>query len=303
MINKFKMKHKKLILTHILKIIRPHQWVKNILVFIPMLMSHNLNFNNFILSTKAFIIFSLVASSIYVINDIVDIKSDQKHPYKKNRPLAAGLININQCKYLILSLLLFCCLFLIDINKNFLILIISYFAISNLYTFVFKKYVIIDLLILASLYTIRIIGGGFITDISVSIWLLSFSIFFFLSLAAIKRQIEIINFKKIKKGKITGRGYIVSDQKIINMIAISAGYISILVLVLYINSPQVISLYSSPNILWGMSLIMLFWISRIMLMSSRKKIEDDPIVYAIKDRISYICLFLILCIMWLGITI
>ena len=297
------MNHKNWIFVHIFKIIRPHQWVKNILVFVPMLMSHNFNINNFILSTKAFIIFSLVASSIYVVNDIVDIKSDQKHPYKKNRPLAAGLININQCKYIILTLLLFSIFFLIDINNNFLILIVSYFVISNLYTFFFKKYAIIDLLILSSLYTIRIIGGGFITDISVSIWLLSFSIFFFLSLAAIKRQVEIINFKKNKKSKITGRGYIVSDQKIINMISICSGYMSILVLVLYINSPQVISLYSSPNILWGMCLIMLFWISRIILMSSRRKIEDDPIVYAIKDKISYICLLLILCIMWLGISI
>ena len=297
------MSHKNLIFIHIFKIIRPHQWVKNILVFIPMLMSHNLNINNFILSTKAFIIFSLVASSIYVINDIVDIKSDKKHPYKKNRPLAAGLININQCKYIILSLLVFCFFFLIDIDNNFFILIVSYFIISNLYTFFLKKYVIVDLLILSSLYTIRIIGGGFITGISVSIWLLSFSIFFFLSLAAIKRQVEIINFKKNKKVKIAGRGYIVSDQKIINMISICSGYISILVLVLYINSPQVISLYSSPDILWGVCLIMLFWISRIMLMSSRKKIEDDPIVYAIKDKISYICLLFILCIMWLGISI
>lgn len=297
------MKHKNLIFTYIFKIIRPHQWVKNILVFVPMLMSHSFSMNNFILSTKAFIIFSLVASSIYVINDIVDIKSDQKHPYKRNRPLAAGLININQCKYIIIFLLLFSIFFLIGVNKDFLILIILYFIISNLYTFFFKKYVIIDLLILASLYTIRIIGGGFITGISISIWLLSFSIFFFLSLAAIKRQIEIINFKKNKKVKITGRGYIVNDQKIINMIALYSGYTSILILVLYINSPQVISLYSSPNILWGMCLIMLFWISRIMFMSSKKKIEDDPIVYAIKDKISYICLLFILCIMWLGISI
>lgn len=297
------MNHKNLIFSHIFKIIRPHQWVKNILVFVPMLMSHSLNINNFILSTKAFIIFSLVASSIYVINDIVDIKSDQKHPYKRNRPLAAGLININQCKYIIFSLLFFCIFFLIDTNKNFLILIISYFIISNLYTFIFKKYVVIDLLILASLYTTRIIGGGLITDISISIWLLSFSVFFFLSLAAIKRQIEITNFKKNKKVRIAGRGYIVSDQKIINMIVVCSGYMSILILVLYINSPQVINLYSSPSILWGICLIMLFWISRIMLMSSRKKIEDDPIVYAIKDKISYICLLLILCIMWLGISI
>ena len=111
------MNDKNLIFTHILKIIRPHQWVKNILVFTPMLMSHNFDLNNFIISAKAFIIFSLTASIIYVINDIVDEKSDQNHPYKKHRPLAAGLITINQCKLLIFILLILCALFLIDVNK------------------------------------------------------------------------------------------------------------------------------------------------------------------------------------------
>jgi 4-hydroxybenzoate polyprenyltransferase len=146
----------------------------------------------------------------------------------------------------------------------------------------------------------RIIGGGLITDISVSIWLLSFSIFFFLSLAAIKRQIEIVNTKKIKKKNIAGRGYIVEDYKTISIIAVSAGYISILILVLYINSSQVLNLYSFPHVLWGISVVMLFWISRLILNSSKGKIKDDPVAYAIKDKISYLCLFLILCIMLLG---
>ena len=135
MIKVFYMNTKNLTFVNILKIIRPYQWVKNILVFIPMLMAHQLTINNFILSIKAFIIFSLIASSIYVINDIADIKSDKKHPYKKYRPLAAGLINIDQCKILIFFLLFLSGLFLIKTNVNFFLLIISYFIISNFFTF------------------------------------------------------------------------------------------------------------------------------------------------------------------------
>ena len=297
------MSNTNLLFSNIFKILRPYQWVKNILVFIPMLMSHKLNYENFFLSLKAFVIFSLVSSIVYVINDISDIKSDQKHPYKKYRPLAAGLISIKECKTLILFLIIFCGLFLFDINTNFLLLIIFYFIISNLYTFIFKKFIFIDLLILTILYTLRIVGGGLITDISVSIWLLSFSIFFFISLASVKRQIELINAKKLRYKKIYGRGYVVDDKKTINLISAFSSYISILVLILYINSPQVLKLYSSPNILWGICIIMFFWVSRIISVAKKGKIKDDPIVYAINDKISYLCLVLILCIIWLGITI
>ena len=302
MIKVFYMNTKNLKFVNILKIIRPYQWVKNILVFIPMLMAHQLTINNFILSIKAFIIFSLIASSIYVINDIVDVESDKKHPYKKYRPLAAGLINIDQCKILIFLLLLLCGLFMITTNVNFFLLIISYFIISNLYTFILKRYVYIDLLILAILYTLRIISGGLITDISVSIWLLSFSIFFFISLASVKRQIELLNYKKLNKKEISGRGYSLKDESVINNISILSGCVSILVLIFYINSPQVLKLYSSPLIMWGICVIMLFWISRIIIIAKKGKIKDDPIVYAINDKISYLCLLLILCIIWLGIT-
>ena len=303
MINISFMNSRYLLFNNIIKIIRPYQWVKNTLVFIPMLMSHDLNLENLILSIKAFIILSLTASSIYVINDIVDIKSDQNHPYKKNRPLAAGLISLNQCKTLIIFLLFLCIISLLGVNTNFLLLVIFYFIISNLYTFILKKFIIIDLLILSSLYTLRIMGGGFITDISVSIWLLSFSIFFFISLASVKRRIELINVEKFKKKEISGRGYTPSDKKIINFISVSSGFISILVLIFYINSPQVLKLYSYPDILWGMCLIMLFWISRMIVNSNKGRIKDDPIIYAIKDKISYVCLLSILCIIWLGITI
>ena len=288
---------------HIFKIIRPHQWVKNVLVFTPLLMSHNFDFNNLILSTKAFIIFSLIASSIYVINDIVDLKSDQNHPFKKYRPLAAKLITVNHCKILILILLALVTVLLLNVNKEFIMIIISYFILSNLYTFFFKKIVIIDLLILSLLYTSRILGGGYIADTSTSLSLLLFSVFFFTSLAAVKRLIELVNIIKFKKKRIHGREYTIKHKKMIYWIAILTGLISILVLIFHINSPVVIKQYSFPDILWIICFVMLFWISRIIYVSNKGQIKDDPIVYAISDKISYLCLAIILFIFWLGVNI
>ena len=297
------MNHKNFKIIHIFKIIRPHQWVKNVLVFTPLLMSHNFDFNNLILSTKAFIIFSLIASSIYVINDIVDLKSDQNHPFKKYRPLAAKLITVNHCKILILILLALVTVLLLNVNKEFIMIIISYFILSNLYTFFFKKIVIIDLLILSLLYTSRILGGGYIADTSTSLSLLLFSVFFFTSLAAVKRLIELVNIIRFKRKKIHGREYTIKHKKMIYWIAILTGWISILVLIFHINSPVVIKQYSFPDILWIICFVMLFWISRIIYVSNKGQIKDDPIVYAISDKISYLCLAIILFIFWLGVNI
>ena len=297
------MNHKNFKIIHIFKIIRPHQWVKNVLVFTPLLMSHNFDFNNLILSLKAFIIFSLIASSIYVINDIVDLKSDQNHPFKKYRPLAAKLITVNHCKILILILLALVTVLLLNVNKEFIMIIISYFILSNLYTFFFKKIVIIDLLILSLLYTSRILGGSYIADTSTSLSLLLFSVFFFISLAAVKRLTELVNIVRFKKKKIHGREYTIKHKKMIYWIAILTGWISILVLIFHINSPVVIKQYSFPDILWIMCFVMLFWISRIIYVSNKGQIKDDPIVYAISDKISYLCLAIILFIFWLGVNI
>ena len=297
------MTYKNFKIINIFKIIRPHQWVKNVLVFTPLLMSHNFDFNNLILSTKAFIIFSLIASSIYVINDIVDLKSDQNHPFKKYRPLAAKLITVNHCKILILILLALVTVLLLNVNKEFIMVIISYFILSNLYTFFFKKIIIIDLLILSLLYTSRILGGGYIADTSTSLSLLLFSVFFFTSLAAVKRLTELVNNIRFKKKKIHGREYTIKHKKMIYWIAILTGWISILVLIFHINSPVVIKQYSFPDILWIICFVMLFWISRIIYVSNKGQIKDDPIVYAISDKISYLCLVIILFIFWLGVTI
>jgi len=291
------MNKKEDIFYNLLKISRPYQWVKNTLVFLPMIMSHNLNLEKLTNSFIGFIVFSIIASSIYIINDIADKEADKKHPFKKKRPLAAGLIKIDHCLYLVFSLLIISGILLIYTNKYFIILIFIYFIISNTYTFFLKKLIIIDLITLSFLYTLRIIGGGLIADISISIWLISFSVFFFIALASVKRLIEILNSKQPKNKKIAGRGYLNKDKNILNTIAYISAYGSIFILILYINSPQVLGLYSSPIILWLMIFVMFFWISRIIVISNKYIIKDDPIIFAIKDLISYICLFLILCIM------
>lgn len=289
-------------LVNFLKIMRPYQWIKNTLVFIPMIMAHNITWDSFFYSTKAFIILSLVASTIYIINDIADINSDKLHTYKKFRPLAAGTISLIQSKILILFLIIFSSVLIINTNKNFQMLVVGYFIVSNLYTFLLKKYVIIDILILASLYTLRIIGGGLITNIYVSFWLISFSFLFFVSLAAVKRKLELKNIKKSNQEVLHGRGYIVKDLKMISNVSLFFAIASIFIFILYLNSSQTMSLYSSPKVLWIVCLILIYWISRILIISNKGEINDDPIIFAIYDKNSYFCVVLILFFLWIGTT-
>jgi len=168
------------------------------------------------------------------------------------------------------------------------------FILSFLYSIVFKKKVILDICILGILYTFRIVGGGFTTEIQLSFWLLAFSIFLFLSLAAIKRQSELVDLKNRKRINIIGRGYLTNDLPIISTIAISSGFISVLLAGLYINSPDVLALYSKPWTLGVASIILLFWIMNIVFASSRGLVNDDPIIYAIKDNTSRVCFIAII---------
>ena len=289
-------------LVNFLKIMRPYQWIKNTLVFIPMIMAHNITYDSFFNSTIAFIILSLVASTIYIINDIADINSDKLHTYKKFRPLAAGTISLIQSKILILFLIIFSSVLIINTNKNFQMLVVGYFIVSNLYTFLLKKYVIIDILILASLYTLRIIGGGLITNIYVSFWLISFSFLFFVSLAAVKRKLELNNIKRSNQTILHGRGYTFKDLKMISNLSLIFAIVSIFIFILYLNSSQVINLYSSPKVLWIVCLILIYWISRILIISNKGEINDDPIIFAIYDKNSYFCVVLILFFLWIGTT-
>ncbi len=275
--------------TPYVKALRPHQWLKNILVFLPMLLAHELTFGAFASSLLAFVAFSLVASSVYVLNDLLDLAADRAHPRKCKRPFASGSLPIAHGTGLAAGL--FGAGFILSLLAGplFLFVMVCYYAMTTGYSLYFKRRMVIDICVLAGLYTMRIIAGGVAAAIPLSVWLLAFSIFLFFALAAVKRQAELVDTMKAGKLGATGRGYHVDDLAIISQMALASGYISVLVLALYMNSAQVVLLYPNPQILWGICLVLLFWVSWIVMTTHRGDMHDDPIVFAVKDRISRIC--------------
>jgi 4-hydroxybenzoate polyprenyltransferase/phosphoserine phosphatase len=274
--------------------LRPHQWLKNTLVFVPMLAAHQLNLTTFGQSLLAFIAFNLVASSVYILNDLLDLRPDRAHPRKLARPLASGLIPIAHGSWMAPLLLLAGALIALTVGGAFALVILGYFIAATAYSLDLKRRLVIDICMLAGLYTLRILAGGAATGIPMSVWLLGFSAFCFLALAAVKRQAELVDSIASGEVKAHGRGYHVDDLPLVTNIAISAGYVSVLVMALYVNSPDVRDLYSNPYALWGICLVVLYWISRMVMIAHRGRMHDDPVVYAVKDRISRICFLLVL---------
>lgn len=277
-----------------LKATRPHQWMKNILIFLPMLAAHQIDGPSFWASLLAFVAFSLVASSVYVLNDLLDLNADRAHPRKRLRPFAAGSIPIASGTWMAASLFAVGILIASFLGPAFFGVVIGYYGLTTGYSLYLKRRIVIDICVLAGLYTVRIVAGGAATGIPLSVWLLAFSIFFFLSLAAVKRQTELVD--NIGQGKLeaSGRGYHVDDLPIISMISISAGYVAVLVMALYVNSPAVMELYGHPEALWGVCAVLLYWITRTVMLAHRGEMHDDPVVYAAKDRLSQICFIIIL---------
>lgn len=272
-----------------IKALRPHQWLKNVLVFIPMLLAHNLTVGALFAGLAAFVSFSLVASSVYALNDLLDLDADRNHARKRKRPFAAGDLPLSWGTGMAAGLLLAGGLLAALIGPVFLLVMAIYYGATTAYSFYFKRRAVVDVTVLAGLYTVRVIAGGVAIGVPLSPWLLAFSIFFFFALAAVKRQAELVDNLKAGKIKPTGRGYRNEDVEIISQMAIGSGYVSILLLALYMNSPAVAALYSSPQILWGICLVLLYWISRVVLLAHRGEVDDDPIIFAVKDRISRIC--------------
>ncbi len=276
------------LLFNFLKEIRTYQWIKNTLVFLPLIAANKFDSNLIVQSILAFFAFSLSASSLYIFNDLLDLKSDRDHPKKCKRPFASGSLSLiyGSIGGFILLILGFMCAFKISLLFSFVLAI--YYTSTICYSLFLKKKSLFDIFLLSGLYTIRILGGGVATNLEISFWLLAFSIFVFLSLASIKREAELIELKERGKIALHGRAYIVSDLNFISIISISSGLISILVLALYINSPKVLDLYINPQLLWIACCLFLFWILRICFKTQRGEMESDPIIFALKDKISQI---------------
>ena len=291
---------KKSVFTTWFSALRIHQWAKNLLVFVPLLTGHAYNSSVSVSQAViAFLLFGIAASSIYLINDLFDIEADRHHPTKKNRPIANGEINLFHAWLVWPSMLTFSVVLAIyALPIAFVIVLAGYIILTLTYTVLFKKWVFFDVLVLAILYCVRIIGGAFAVSLTISFWLLLFSMFVFLSLALMKRFGELKATKTNDTQKrLLGRGYLLEDLETIGSMGICSGYISVLVLALYLQDPQIIKLYEVPQQLWVMCPLMLFWISRSWLLTNRGLMNDDPIVFALRDRISWIVGFAMVAVM------
>lgn len=277
----------------IFKALRPHQWFKNVILFLPILASHRL-FEPYVIIQVllAFSAFSLCASGLYVMNDLLDLPADRKHPSKHKRPFAAGNLPLSWGVAMCPALLGLSGAISLFLPPRFLIVLLAYVVITTSYSFHFKRRVLVDVFFLASLYTIRLIAGHEATGIRYSHWLTGFSIFFFLNLALVKRGSELVLLRDSGKLRTEGRGYHVSDVPIICNFGMVAGGLSVLYLAMYINSPDVNRLYSNPDLLLALCPLLFYWIGRLWLLVDRGQMHHDPVVFALKDRISYYILIL-----------
>jgi 4-hydroxybenzoate polyprenyltransferase len=271
------------------RVLRVHQWLKNLLLLIPMLAAHE--FGNGALWASvvlAFVSFSLCASSVYIFNDLLDLESDRAHPRKRKRPFASGAVPVWIGLGLSVALLAVSLVMATYVGGSFLPWLGFYFVLTCAYSWTLKRLILVDCLALAMLYTIRIVAGAAAAGLSLSFWLLAFSVFLFLSLAFVKRYAELEIQLLSGNTMAHGRGYYTSDAPLLRTMGVTSGYGSVLVLALYLNSDAVLRLYRTPEIVWGAIPILLFWISWMWMQAHRGNMHDDPVIFAVKDKASLV---------------
>lgn len=270
-----------------LKMLRAHQWLKNLLLFIPLIAAHELHRTEALVSLiLAFMAFSLCASSVYIMNDLLDLESDRLHPRKRRRPFAAGVIDAWQGVVMAPVLLIFSVALAAAVGTTFMLWLGVYFLLTCAYSFGMKRLMLIDCLTLATLYTLRIVAGAAASENVVTFWLLAESIFLFLSLAFLKRYAELKLQAQSGSRNAHGRGYVISDAPLIRTLGISSGYIAVLVLALYFNSDAIMTAYLLPQLVWLVLPFLLFWISWMWVQADRGRMHDDPLVFAVQDKVS-----------------
>ena len=271
----------------IAKALRVHQWAKNLLLFMPILASHQVaDSTAWLLLIMAFLAFSFTASGVYLLNDLLDLENDRRHLRKRLRPFASGRLSIIVGVLLAPLMVIAGVMLAYLVGHLFFLVLLFYFITTTLYSWWLKQFIILDCLVLAMLYTLRIIAGTVAVSLDISFWMLAFSIFLFMSLAYVKRYAELQEQDGNSDKRLYGRGYYPGDASLVQMLGIVSGYLSVLVLALYINSDVVIRLYQIPELVWAAVPVMLFWISWIWLKAHRGEMHDDPVVFAIKDKVS-----------------
>lgn len=282
-----------------LKAIRIHQWAKNVLIFLPVLLAHALSQALFAAAGMAFLSFGLCASATYIVNDLLDIEADRMHPRKRRRPFASGDLSAISGVGVVIIFLIASIAIAIALPSvvahisperalvrpyHFLTWLAIYAITTLAYSLRLKRAVLVDVIVLSGLYTIRILAGSAATGVEISTWLASFSIFFFLSLAFVKRFAELENLRERGGSSAKGRGYFISDVEQLRSFGSASGYVSVAVLTLYISNLDAAQLYTHTKRLWLLVPVLLLWISRLWLQASRGELDEDPVVYAITDR-------------------
>lgn len=266
--------------------LRPHQWAKNLLVFAPMVLAQKVGWETILKTSGAFLAFSACASGVYLLNDILDASSDRRHPRKRLRPVASGELPGPS------ALMIAVCAFALGlgtaaaVSPLALMLMIGYLVANYLYSTWLKAKPLIDVIMLSGMYGLRLEMGAVSAGVPLSQWLLAFALFLFTSLAFAKRYVELRRLGKAGETKASGRGYHVDDAGLIESLGPASGYVAVLVLALYMNSDQMRVIYGEGRLLWLLCPLMMYWITRVWLFARRGALDDDPVVFALRDRMS-----------------
>jgi len=280
-----------------MKALRVHQYLKNTLIFVPLLTSHSFDTFSILGALVAFISFSLTASAVYILNDLVDINADRRHPVKCLRAFASGALSVKTGLIATAILLSAALAAAATLPTNYLAVLVGYIALTTTYSFYLKRKMLLDIVVLAMLYTVRVIAGGVVIDVPLSDWLLSFSLLIFTSLALVKRYVELALRIDAQLDDPSNRNYRKSDLPIIGSLAAATGMNAITVFALYLSSPAVIALYNHPRRLWAICPILMYLVGRMLILAHRRSLHDDPIVFALRDRVSRIAVVSIMAIL------
>lgn len=288
----------------LIKALRPHQWSKNVLIFAPLALNHEAGWAQKIVEAAlAFGCFSFCASAGYLINDLLDLESDRRHPHKRSRPMAAGAFSVVAAGASIAGLLATAfATAILALPPPFVLVLTAYLATTLSYSVWIKRQPILDVLTLAGLYSSRLIAGGAATEVAISAWLFAFSGFLFTSLAFAKRFTELQQVLEASGESAHGRGYVVGDLNLIQSAGTTSGYLSVLVLALYISSETILANYKDAAAIWMVCPLLLYWITRVWLLASRGELHHDPVVFAIKDPISRLIGLAVVVLFLLGVT-
>ncbi|MDQ3060364.1 MAG: UbiA family prenyltransferase [Pseudomonadota bacterium] len=277
--------------------LRIHQWIKNVLLFVPLLTAFSLfDLGKIATMGLAFMAFSLVASATYIVNDLLDLDSDRAHPRKRSRPFASAQISLLTGAAASAAMLLAGLAIAALTSRALLLTLLCYLALTSAYTWLLKRYVLIDVVMLSVLYTLRILAGSVAVSVEVSPWLAAFSLFIFLSLALVKRCSELVALRQAGTSMTPGRDYQVADLPILQPLGVGAALSAVVIFGLFINAGETQLRYESPHLLWGAAVVMIYWMARLWIKTGRGEMHDDPIIYSLTNFNSLICIVVMVAI-------